>query len=459
MGGFPWIKAELFSFTKNEIHFTNGFKIAEVDSHSALLWTRLCGQEKPNPIRHTRKETVFRHPLNFDENTPVQELDGGVSGTSGLVRAVLTAQNESYESEWHSAKAEHDFTVKIPFEKLRPNTSYALRWEAKTHENGPVSTFSGRFKTAPDEHISKPIRLVTSTCQYFWSFDHASRGFRTYDSMRALSPDFFIHTGDYVYYDKPGPLAKDRDKARHKWHAMNAWPALIDLFKSTPIYMAKDDHDLLRDDAYPNSPIYGELTFNDGLNIWHENAPIHNKPYRTFRWGKDLQFWLVEGREFRTPNPEPDGPDKSIWGNAQKEWLDKTLKASDATFKILFSPTPIIGPDREKKSDNHANKTFYTEGEWLRKYLSEFPNLFVVNGDRHWQYVSVDPETGLTEFSSGPVSDAHAQGWDPQDYRPEHRFLRVKGGFLEIEVSNQQIVFTHHDVNGHIVHQEKRTAV
>ena len=40
--------------------------------------------------------------------------------------------------------------------------------------------------------------------------------------------------------------------------------------------------------------------------------------YRTFRWGKDLQIWLVEGRDFRSPNNMPDGPDKTIWGAEQK---------------------------------------------------------------------------------------------------------------------------------------------
>jgi len=135
------------------------------------------------------------------------------------------------------------------------------------------------------------------------------------------------------------------------------------------------------------------------------------------------------------------------------------VEASDATFKLLFTATPVVGPDRASKKDNHANAVFQTEGHWLRTYLSRQKGMYVVNGDRHWQYVSKDLETGLIEFGSGPVSDYHAQGWDPDDVRPEHRFLRLKGGFLNIRVDRENgipfIVFNHRDVNGVVVHEEK----
>ncbi len=444
---------------KPEIFFTTGFKTGEVTQNAAQLWIRLCSQETRNPVVHERREEVFRHPLEFNENMPVEQMDGAVAGARGMVRAIISGNGRKFESKWSWANAENDFTVQIPFIGLEPGIKYKIKWQAKLTDKSPVSEASGSFSTAPLVSKNSNIKLVTSTCQYFWSFDDKQRGFRTYDSMRKLQPDFFVHTGDYVYYDKPGPLGNTLEKARHQWHAMNSWPSLADFFSNVPIYMLKDDHDLLRDDAYPTSPDYGELSFKDGLNIWRENAPVKDSPYRTFRWGKHLQVWLVEGREFRSPNPMPDNNDKTIWGSTQKAWFQKTVDDSDATFKILFSPTPVVGPDRDKKTDNHANKTFQHEGDWLRQFLVKHKNMYVVNGDRHWQYVSVDDKTGLIEFGSGPVSDAHAQGWDPEDKRPEHKFLRVKGGFLEIDVSAEdnrspKIAFIHRDVDGLLIHQE-----
>lgn len=442
----------------DRVYFTTGFKISEVTENSAIIWTRLCVQEHPNPVRHEREEKVFRHPIDFDENQPVSSMDGAVKAGPGLVRVKISSGDESHVSDWIAVFERDDFTAKIPFENLSPGVTYQVKLVGKAAVNMPKTEEMGTFTTATNAMQPVPVLLTTSTCQYFWSFDHENRGFNTYDSMRALKPDFFIQTGDYIYYDKPGPLAKNIEQARHKWRAMDAWASLRDMYREVPIYMMKDDHDLLKDDAHPGSTPYGELTYMDGIKLWYENVPIKGKPYRTIRRGKDLQIWMVEGREYRSPNEDPDGPGKTIWGEDQIEWFKTSVESSDATFKILFTATPVVGPDRENKKDNHANKVYETEGTWLRKYLADIPNMYVVNGDRHWQYVSQDLETGLMEFGSGPISDYHAQGWDPDDKRPEHRFLRLKGGFLSIKVERKdgkpEIRFTHRDVFGNPTHEE-----
>ncbi len=448
-----------FALHAQQVYFTTGFKIAEVSQNEVRIWTRLCGQEQPNPVSHERREKIFRHPLDFDESMPVDQMDGAVKGAEGYVRAILIAGNTRKESDWQRVKAADDFTVKIPFTGLKAGTQYDLILEGKATRNSQqVTQIKGSFSTAPAPDGVVSVQFTTSTCQYFWSYDDPKIGFKTYESMAKLKPDFFVQTGDYVYYDKPGPSANIIEKARHKWHAMDAWPALKAFYTNTPVYMVKDDHDLLSDDVDPKTENYGELSFEDGLKIWYENVAVKDKPYRTFRWGQDVQIWLVEGREFRTPNKTKDSGQKTIWGSEQKNWFQRTLSQSDATFKILFSATPIVGPDRENKTDNHANAAFDTEGEWLRKLLADQQNLFVVNGDRHWQYVSEDAETGLIEFGSGPVSDNHVQGWDPDDKRPEHHYLNLIGGFLGVKIFRENdeanIQFTHYDVDGNVVHQE-----
>jgi alkaline phosphatase D len=68
------------------------------------------------------------------------------------------------------------------------------------------------------------------------------------------------------------------------------------------------------------------------------------------------------------------------------------------------------------------------------------------------------PETNLWEFSSGAGTDEHAGGWPQSDLMPEHKFLRVKGGFLRGHVSREsgspKLTFQHCDVNGNVVHEE-----
>jgi alkaline phosphatase D len=185
--------------------------------------------------------------------------------------------------------------------------------------------------------------------------------------------------------------------------------------------------------------------------------------YRTVRWGKDLQIWMVEGRDFRSANDAPDGPDKTIWGAKQKAWFKRTVQASDATFRVLISPTPLVGPDRDNKSDNHSNKVFAHEGNELRQFIAAQKNMVVLCGDRHWQYVSKDPKTGLMEFSCGPVSHKHAGGWTQEDFRKDyHLYLNVVGGFLAgtVERAGAQatLTFRHYDPDGAVTHEERLVA-
>ena len=453
--GWKWKGSSSF----REVYFTTGFKISEVTDQSVRIWTRLCADDHPNPIRHQRRDQVFRHPIEFDESQPVASMDGAVQTSPGWVRITISDGRLEFDSGWLQVEESTDCAIQTQFSGLKPGTEYSVEIEGRRQMDSASRIETGTFRTAPDPGTIVPVLLTTSTCQYFWSFDDENRGFKTYDAMRRLHPDFFIHTGDYVYYDKPGPLAKNVEQARHKWHAMDSRLSIRDLYREVPMFMIKDDHDLLKDDAFPGTDAYGDLTFEDGLKVWYENAPIQNQPYRRIRWGKDLELWLVEGREYRSPNTVPDGKDKSIWGQKQKEWFVSTVAQSDATFKILFTATPVVGPDRDSKKDNHANAVFSHEGEWLREYLAGHQNFFVVNGDRHWQYVSQDIDTGMMEFGSGPVSDFHAQGWKEDDVRPEHRFLRLKGGFLSIRVHRDSaqpaIIFDHRDVDGKVVHTEK----
>ena len=83
------------------------------------------------------------------------------------------------------------------------------------------------------------------------------------------------------------------------------------------------------------------------------------------------------------------------------------MAESDATFKVLISPTPVVGPDRQTKKDNHANKGFTHEGNEIREFISKQKNMVVVCGDRHWQYASIAPKTKVREYSCGPASDKH----------------------------------------------------
>ena len=141
-----------------------------------------------------------------------------------------------------------------------------------------------------------------------------------------------------------------------------------------------------------------------------------------------------------------DGPLKTIWGKEQKAWLKRTLKASDAKFKLLVSPTPMVGPDDLRKTDNHCDVGgFQYERDEFFTFLKENgldqQNFFIVCGDRHWQYHALD-STGIEEFSCGALVDANSRlgrmpgdpaGTDPDGLIQHLHFQTERsGGFLVI---------------------------
>ncbi|MDA0765308.1 MAG: alkaline phosphatase D family protein [Verrucomicrobia bacterium] len=423
------------------VGFADGVKIGEVTDTSAVLWVRLT--ERPEADRRIDQ---------WDDQEPKQ---WSVPGAAGGLSIMLSHLGTVLAPEHPEVSKKTDFCHQFSLTDLKPDSEYLFAIHgvaiagAKNTELETAS-ITGSFRTAPAPAADQPVTFVVSTCQDFPRRDDLANGHKIYKSMLTLKPSFFVQTGDTLYYDKPNPFAKDLATARYKWNRIYALPNLREFHRQVPSYWLHDDHDVLMNDCWPGQT-YGDLTWEQGLMVWREQIPQSDKPYRTFRWGKHVQVWFPEGREYRSPNNMKDGPDKSIFGAEQWKWIEQTMRDSDATNKFFVSATPVVGPDRKKKNDNHANGGFAIEGERLRKFLSSISGCVVINGDRHWQYHSIDPETGLQEFGSGPASDQHAGGWSQDRKLPPHQFLRVKGGFVSVKADGQGALLLHHDVNGVVV--------
>ena len=454
-----------------------GIKIGEVTDSSAIVWTRLTlnperiGENAPMPeVKYRNPETnqLENKPkgrpdwapvVHFPNGSDMETIEGAVPGSNGEVRVLYKPETESnwLETNWQAVNQLRDFTHQFRLTNLHPNSSYNIKVESrdKAGQNGQV--INGLFKTAPGKNQPEKVIFTVSTGQAYNDQD-CEDGFKIYAEMLKLKPSFFVHTGDIVYYDR---LAKTLPLARWHWARTYSLPGNVSFHKNVTSYFIKDDHDTWMNDCWQNqqTKFMGDFTFEQGLHVFLEQVPMGEKTYRTFRWAKDLQIWLMEGRDFRSPNTMEDGQNKTIWGKEQKDWFKSTVKESDATFRILISPTPIVGPDRENKKDNHSNKSFQYEGDEIRDFLSKQKNMFVICGDRHWQYVSVDRRTGVREYSCGPASNEHAGGWKNSYLRPEHLYLNVIGGFLAVIVNRENgkpvITFRHYGVNGEILNEDK----
>lgn len=451
----------------------NGMRNGWADQNSIVIWTRTT--EKPDMVsdgpdfkqvnqkldREIKKQGDDSKYLTSQlaDGHQLHQMLGACPGAAGQARLKYWPQGsdraQAKTTSWITTTATSDFTAQWKLENLASGTSYQVVVEMSPIENTtPTPRCQGYFSTALPEASDDAFKFCITTCHDFLRRDDGEKGHLIYPSMTKINPSFVVHAGDIEYYDKAKPYAWTKELMRFKWQRLFSMPRNRTFYSNHTSYFIKDDHDTLKNDSWPGQT-YGNVTFDQGVQLFNEEQfPSHPTRYKTIRWGKDLQMWILEGRDYRSSHKDPDGPEKSILGSKQKAWLKKTLKESKARFKLIMSPTPIVGPDRKNKSDNHANPIFAREGKELRHYFATIEGLIVFCGDRHWQYASVDSETGVWEFGCGPGSKKHQLGWKQGDVRDSHRFLRVAGGFLSGEIVNNQqsgvneLILRHHSVDG-----------
>ena len=463
-------------------YMANGIKIGEVTSTSAIIWSRLTEQPQRNlngvPFRigdlavslnanglksidraempnHSSDDPYWRQ---LPDGKILADMVNAVSGAPGHVKLTYwkAGTNDERTVGWNAAKEDEDYTYQFELQDLEPGRAYDFKVDGRGADGAISATVESRFTTAPAKVDPSEIVFTVVSCTRWKNLDHPD-GNEIYPVMAALDPDFFVHTGDAVYYDHLYPYAAHIDLARFHWHRMHALPRVRDFHNRVASYFVRDDHDTWQNDGWPGQiNRMGNFTLADGQAVFREQLPMSPKTYRTARWGKDLQVWFSEGRDYRSPNPMPDGPNKTIWGKEQMAWFKKTVRASDATFKILVSPSTIVGPDHISKFDNHANPNFKYEGDIIRDFLAEH-NVVVLCGDRHWQFSSKDTRTGVLEFGSGAMTDVHS-GEINNDDLSMIKYINAVGGFLSVTVQREydfpRIIFRHHDVDGVVLNEE-----
>jgi alkaline phosphatase D len=426
-----------------QVSNAQGSMAGEVTSNSVILQTRLTGGLTTNDVLGI--DGVCRFEVSTDANFEASKA-----------------------TSWLTADAAYDHIIKVKVTGLSPGTRYYYRPVYGRDTLNVQMGNAGTFRTT-DPNGSLPVKVVVVTGMNYNKFHFGTRtiepyagddkdlGFPALDAIRGMKPTYFVGTGDNVYYDHPRePAAKTREAMRQKWHEQFVQPRFVSLFADVPTYWEKDDHD----HRYNDSDRSGErLPGHElGVEIFREQVPVADPKdssavtYRTHRLSRHLQVWFPEGRDYRSDNKMPDGPDKTIWGAEQMAWFKRTLLASDATFKIVISATPMVGPDDARKRDNHVNpKGFLQEGDAIFAWLTENgftdKNFYFVCGDRHWQYHTVHP-SGLEEFSTGALVDANARHGrkpgDPKSTDPDGKINQLytyddpTGGFLMVTVAGEE---------------------
>ncbi len=483
------------------LHAAQGIMVGEVSSDRALVQVRLTQTDRPVDGDVPGAEGVVAFTLQPEKPSDQGQAAGANAGDQ--------RPNDRQQTLLAEATEDRDFIARVQFTGLTPGTRYVCQArigrDQDSLRDGPTAT----FRTLPGASQAAAVRFVVVTGMNYAKF-HGDRridrklhivqnntelpppysgpdkdqGYPALETILAMRPDFFVGTGDNVYYDTPKePRAQTASEMRQKWHEQFVQPRYRALFAKVPTYWEIDDHDYRYDDGDNSgddapSPELGKRIMLEQLP-YAPAGEADPKTYRTFRVSKDLQIWLTENRLHRSPNAMADGPDKSIWGAEQREWLKRTLAESDATFKLLISPTPMVGPDDLRKTDNHTNVNgFQHERDaffaWLKESGVLETHFYMLCGDRHWQYHSVHP-SGVEEFSCGALVDANSRpgrkAGDPKSTDPEGTILQPylqdppSGGFLLVKCTPAegetpaQLALEFYDERGKLLHREVKTGV
>lgn len=252
---------------------------------------------------------------------------------------------------------------------------------------GPVRDFRN---PPPACDTSRALRMVVASCatEFNQSFGHIAEE----------QPDIFVWEGDLNYPDADGPLAQTVSGYAGLWKDFLWTPQLRQVLDHCSFVTQRDDHD------YGKNDIGAAGIQPRGIEPWE--GLMNPETFFRFEVGS-LGVWVLDQRRFADDNTKPDGPDKTLIGFEQREWLLDTLAASDAPFKLICSPMPFYF---STNNDTGWSGQFAHERgvilEGIRQRVTG--PVLALTGDAHSGAVIDTPE--LLEVRASPL-DIPVGGW------------------------------------------------
>jgi alkaline phosphatase D len=273
-----------------------------------------------------------------------------------------------------------------------------------------------------------------------------------FHAIAAAQPDLFFWLGDNIYADTASPWVFAEDYRRQR-----AIPSTLALMRTVPQLAVWDDHDFGLNNSDRNNPMR-EASLAAFRNYWANPAGgLSDCPGVFFQYAYGgVDFFFLDGRYYRTPNTDPDGPDKTLLGNCQGEWLRQALLASRAPFKVLICGS---GWSSEDGATGDTWGAFLRERDALFDFIRDhgIEGVFCLSGDTHFGEVNCIPWSArggydLYDLVSSPL--AQTTGTSFLNAEPELRirspyFRSVNFGLLDFQWQPEpRVRFTLRDVRG-----------
>lgn len=287
-----------------------------------------------------------------------------------------------------------DFTARVDLAGLPAGQQMFYRVSFQSLADSKVFSepVTGSFRTAPEGRRDVLFTWGGDVCGQGWGINPDFGGLKIYESMRQLSPDFFIHSGDTIYADnviqaevklddgtiwknlvtpEKSKVAETLDEFRGN-HRYNLLDENVRRFNQTVPTLAQwDDHEV-RNNWYPgqmlDDPKYQvksiDLLAARAKRAFLDYLPLRFNPddperiYRAYRYGPSLEVFMLDERSYRGPNSPNNqmtiNDESKFLASAQVEWLKARLAASRATWKVIASDMPIGLVVRDGKTNFEA---------------------------------------------------------------------------------------------------------
>lgn len=236
--------------------------------------------------------------------------------------------------------------------------------------------------------------------------------------IAARQPDLWIWMGDNIYGDSP-----NLEVLRAKYERQFNQPAYAAFRAQTPIIGTWDDHDYGKNNAGAE---YSSKVGSRDLALEFMEVPPEDPRwsregiYGAYTFGpagQRVKIYLLDDRYFATP---PKQEDSDLLGEAQWQWLQDELRASDAQVNLIVSGIQILPEDHRYEKWANFPRSRQALLDFLRK--EEIPGVIFASGDRHIHELSLksDADTAypLLEITTSGLTHS----WGPRFPGEKNRY-------------------------------------
>lgn len=327
-----------------------------------------------------------------------------VAKVTGPARALSVVDSDGSERLVPPARTTGDI-VHFAVDGLRPDTSYGY---AVVGADTVDTARTGRFTTFPEG--AGDFTLAFASCART-----GSNG-AVFDRIREAKPLLYTNLGDLHYGDVADD---DRGEFAALMDITLTRPAQSALYRSTGVEYVWDDHDFGGLDRASDSRPAAFATYRSHVPSRPLPHPDHGL-FRSFDIGR-IRMIITDCRSARTPAGHPDGPDKSMLGTLQRDWLITELSSiGDTPLVIWVNPVPWIA-DADEGADHWGG--YATERAAISEAIAGLAisdRLLMISGDAHM--------VGLDDGTNSDFSSAGGAGFPVFHVAALDKRGEVKGG-------------------------------